>query len=336
MDLSILNDVKLEYSGSAQITDDIRSLSIQIIELRNAIGNHVIRMCYLLHKLKPMLDNEFQGYCEDVFGFSRHQIWKFSNIGELIEKKFLSNGRAPDMSLLSNFGTEAMLLLSTKADDEVIDGAKDIAAQGQKVRTTDVEALLRAQAEAKEALDEVALKERELARANEQILQLNAHAERQRKALEAATKLVDTKTSQLTDADQEIERLQREKREMQTSMKSRPIEAQMSTTQDPAHGQAQNLLDGINAEITRAQERKDKLKAETEAAQRALADMAGKLGASKQAAASLDDLVSEIDGVIAKFPDTLLGKLRGTLPGAEARLNDYADKLRDLANHISS
>lgn len=327
---------KLNYKGTVQVTDEIRDLSIQIIELKNVIGNNVIRMCYLLHKLKPQLGNDYQKYCEDVFEFSRHQIWKFSNIGELIEKKFLSDKKSPDLNLLSNFGSEAMLLLSTRGDDDVIEGAKELAAQGQKVRTSDVEALLRAQTEAKEARDEVALKERELSRAQEQIIQLNGRLEQQRLALESATKLVNSKVSQLNDADLEIERLQREKKEMQASMNSRPIEAQMHALPDPAQGQAQNLLDGINAEITRAQERRDKLKAETEAAQRQLADMSGRVGAAKQAAASLDDLVAEIDGVIAKFPDTLLGKLRGTLPGAEARLNAYADKLRDLANHISS
>lgn len=335
MQVSIFNEVKFNYNGCIQVTAEIRDLSIQILESKNAIGSHVVRMCYFLHKLKAMLSDDFTAYCEDVFGFSRRQIWKFSSIGELIETNFLANGRSPDMALLDNFGVEAMLLLSTKSDEETIDGAKELATQGP-VRKSDIEELLKAKAAAKEAKEEVAMKDRELSRQQEQIIQLNGSLDQKRQALEAASKALYAKVAELSDSDQEIERLHQEKRDLQASMKSKPIEARMSASPDSGQPEARNLLDGLNSEITRAQERRDKLKAQIEASERELADTAGKLGAAKQAVATLDDLISEVDGVIAKFPDTLLGKLRGALPGAAGRLNAYADKLRDLANHIAA
>lgn len=323
----------IDYSGSLQLTPEVISLASQIRELKSRIGLDLSKMCFLMHHIKQHLKDDYDRFSQEVFGFSKSQAYKYSRIGEGIARMQISREKSNpdgtdllDVRILEQFSNEALLALS-KADDEVIDRAVEIADQGNRVNLGVAQELL-------DAREQLLDRNEDLKRAQKQAEESAKKAQSLEQQLASVQRLYDDTRAQFDESEREVVELKERHRQLNANLQKTPLVAITQTA--PDKHEAESALDGLNAEIARATQRRDKVLGEVQKMERDLTDLSGRFATFKQASASLDDLKSDVDTIIAKFSDVLLIQIRGSVPQAAVILREYAEKLRDLANHIDA
>jgi len=325
MKMFYLNDASIRYSGQVTLTPEIISLATRVQELKSRIGLDLLKLCYTLYQIKQHLKDDYVPFCKEVFGFSESQIYKYPRIGEGVSRLPRQDDNSLDVRIIEQFSSEALLALS-KADDNVIAEAAQRAGDGEKITASVAQDLL---AVRNELID----RERDLARERAEKDELKSQALRKDEEVERLTRALNNTKARLEESETEVIALQQRQREIIANANKQPLVA--VTEKAPDTHEAENLLDGLNSEISRAQSRREAVLAEVKKLERDLAEVNGRMATMKQAATSLDALKSDIDAILAKYTDVLLIQIRASIPQSKVVLDEYADKLRDLANHIS-
>ena len=325
MQATFLNDTTISYSGAADLTPEVIALASRILEIKSRIGIDLSKLCYAMYKIKSHLKDDYVVFCKDVFGFNESQIYKYPRIGESLSRIPRKEDDSLDLKIIEQFSNEALLALS-KADDEVFEGAVKIADDGGRVTASVAQDLL----SARNALMD---RENDLKREQKNTENLRSDLQSRQQEIESMQRMFHNTKARLEDSEKEVSDLRQRQRDMLTNLQKTPLVAVTETS--PDRKGAESLLDGLNAEIGRATSRRDRVLSEVQKLERELTDVGGRIATFKQASAGLDDLKSDIDAILSKYTDVLLIQIRGVIPQSQAILDEYAEKLRDLANHIS-
>jgi hypothetical protein len=334
MELMFVDQKPITYSGAVALTPEIVAVAYQIRDLQSRVAHDLSKLCYLLYRIKPLLGDDFSRFCREVFDFTPIQIQAWPRVGEgvhrLLELRRKSGGASPeadfDVEILKNFRNGALAALA-RADDAVVAQAAELAEQGVKVSRSVANELL----SAREALAD---RDAELRRVTQVAEESAARAQNLQQQIAAMQRLYDDTKAQLDESEQEVLDLRDRQREQQSNLQRMPLVAITETA--PGAKEAEAALEGINADISRATQRRDRIVSETQKMERDLADLRGRLVMYEQATTSLGDLKADLDAVMSKYSDVLLMQIRGAVPQAQTVLKEYADKLRALADHIAA
>lgn len=325
MQISFLTDRPIAYSGDAKLTPEIIALASRIQELKSRIGLDLLKLCYAMYQIKIHLKDEYGRFCREMFDFNESQLYKYPRIGEGVARLPRKEDDALDIRIIEQFSSEALLALS-KADDTAVEKAAQLADQGTKVTGSIAQELLSAR-------NDLIDRENDLKRERQSAETMRAQLQSKQEEIENMQRMFHNTKARLEESEKEVVDLRERERDMRANLQKTPLVAVTETSSDKKD--AESLLDGLNAEVGRATAKRDRVLSEVQKMERDLADLNGRLATFRQATTSLDELKSDIDAIMSKYTDVLLIQIRGAIPQSQTVLAEYAEKLRDLANHIS-
>jgi hypothetical protein len=328
------NQPALPASSRTELQDkQNKHLISQCRTLMKRIGMDSMQLIMHVAELKKINStDDFNWIITHELKLSTSTVNRWLTIADTAEKYFLNDGAFSSQELTNVTRNAFMLISAESVNETVIADVRDLLKTKGKVSEDDIEKLL----ESKEATRNriaVTEAEAELERTKKAAAQLEAqllkaqaneaavarrleNAEKDAKALEAELKDVSARYKELVASPSDVGMVEKE-------------------VVPKGYKTIREAMEAANKQMMDVQEQLSKTRDEVKAAKEEAAQAKSEAARAKAAAKDVNDVIAEIEVLIAKLPDVLVQRMVANTPEAKAVFNRLAQHLMSFAKVLS-